>query len=203
MNNLMFKISYGLYVLSAKEGGKQNGCMTNTLIQLTSQPNRLGVTINKSNLTHDMLLKSGVGAASVLSVETDFETIKTFGMSSGREHDKFQGRETLETASGILVPKAFSIGYFEFKVINTVDVGTHTSFICDLTEEKFLENKEPLTYAYYQSNIKPRPQAALESRWVCKVCGYSTTEEIGDDFICPVCKHTREVFEKVYGKVNS
>lgn len=199
MPNLMFKISYGLYVLCAKEKDKDNGCIINTLVQMTSQPNRIGFTVNKLNFTHDMIMREKKGAVSILSTETAFDTIRNFGMRSGRDNDKFIGVEFIESENKVKVPTANIIGYFGFSVIETIDVGTHTTFICDVTEEKYIEDKEPLTYAYYQSNIKPKPQMTGKSKWVCTICGYSTEEEIGDDFICPICNHSKQYFEKMSG----
>ncbi|MEG1663456.1 MAG: flavin reductase family protein, partial [Clostridia bacterium] len=153
--SLMFKISYGLYILSATDGDKDNACVINTLSQQTAAPERLSVTVNKANLTHDYIAKSGKCAVGVLATDATFDTIKNFGMQSGKTVNKFANIDTVRAENGVLVPVKGVLGYFELKVENSIDFGTHTMFVCSIAGLTDLRQAEPLTYSYYQSNIKP------------------------------------------------
>ncbi len=193
-NTSLFKLSYGLFVLSARENGKDNGCIINTAIQVTSSPNRISVTVNKQNLTHDMILNTGEFNLSVLTEGTAFDVFQHFGFASGRDTDKFTG-EPLRTQNGIAYVGGYSNSVISGKVIDTVDVGTHTIFIADVTEAIVLSNEKSVTYEYYFANIKPKPETKKKG-YVCRICGYVYEgEELPDDFICPVCKHGAEDFE--------
>lgn len=196
--NLLFQISYGLYILSAKEGDKDNACVINTLIQQTSSPERLSITVNNANYTCDMIKKSGVCAVTVLATYVNFDTIKNFGMQSGRTVNKFYGQYYDVTPSGIKIPLFGALGYFELKVAETHDLGTHTLFICDIAYKENIAEGEPLTYAYYQNNIKPKPAPKSDTgeSWVCSVCGYVHSGPLPADFVCPVCKHGAADFTK-------
>ncbi|HIU20779.1 MAG TPA: flavin reductase [Candidatus Limadaptatus stercorigallinarum] len=198
--NLLFKISYGLYVLTSESGGAHGGCMINTLSQQTSDPERFSVTVNKLNRTHDLIAESGKFAVAVLSKKTPFSLIKGFGMRSGRDCDKFADVPYVTAANGCKVPTEGVLGYFEMKVEKTIDFGTHTMFVASLTGTTALaENGEELTYAYYQSDIKPRPAPAAadgEEVWVCRICGYVHKGKLPADFVCPICKHGAQDFER-------
>ena len=202
----MYKLSYGLFVCTAVKGDKINGCITNTAIQIASDPNTISVDINKANLTHDMVKDTGVCNISVLSQDADFEIFKRFGFQSGRDVDKFAdfGADKYKTvANGIPVVTAGANAYFSLKVKQTVDLGSHTLFICEPTEMEVLSDTSSCTYEYYQNNIKPKPEkvgttAAGQTVWRCRICGYEYVgEELPDDFICPICKHPKEDFEKI------
>ena len=198
--NLMFKITYGLYLLCAKDGEKDNACVINTFAQQTSTPETFSVTVNKQNLTTDMLKNSGKCAVAILSDKANFDLIKRFGMQSGKTVDKFDGIESELTPAGVRVPKTNGVlGYFELEVVKTYDMGTHVMFVLAPTSNKaFVEDGEALTYAYYQSNVKPKPQVAgNKEKWVCKICGYVHEGPLPADFICPLCKHPASDFEKV------
>ena len=199
--NAMFKLSYGLFVLSTREGEKDNGCIVNTVIQLTDTPKRLAFAVNKANLTHDMLLKSGVFSASVLSQDVPFEMFRHFGFQSGRDTDKFEGWAFSQRAeNGTLYLTAFANAVISGKVVSTQDWGTHTLFIADVTEAKVLSRVPSVTYAYYFEHIKPKPAPQLDQKkgWVCKICGYVYEgEELPADYVCPLCKHGPEDFEKI------
>ncbi len=202
-NKTMYKLSYGLFVLTAKDE-KDNGCITNTAIQVTSEPNRISLAVNKSNYTHDMIIKTGIFTVSIISEDADFELFKHFGFQSGRDVDKFEGfADCKRLENGTLAITKGVNGYICGKVINTVDLGTHTLFIADVTDMEVLSDTPSATYTYYQSNIKPKPQAASAEEkgktvWRCKICGYEYEgEELPADFVCPVCKHTASDFEKV------
>lgn len=199
----MYKLSYGLFVLTVKDG-KDNGCITNTAIQVTSEPNRISFAVNKSNFTHDMVQKTGVFTVSILSEEADFELFKHFGFQSGRDVDKFADfTDVKRLSNGTLAVTRGTNGYISGKVINTVDLGTHTLFIADVTDMEVLSAVPSATYTYYQEHIKPKPQAPKGEKegktvWRCKVCGYEYEgEELPADFVCPVCKHPASDFEKI------
>ena len=202
-NKTMYKLSYGLFVLTAKDE-KDNGCITNTAIQVTSEPNRISLAVNKSNYTHDMIIKTGIFTVSIISEDADFELFKHFGFQSGRDVDKFEGfADCKRLENGTLAITKGVNGYICGEVINTVDLGTHTLFIADVTDMEVLSDTPSATYTYYQSNIKPKPQAASAEEkgktvWRCKICGYEYEgEELPADFVCPVCKHPASDFEKV------
>lgn len=198
----MNKLSYGLFVLTAREGDKDNGCIVNTAIQVTVSPNKVSVCIDKSNYTHDMIMRTGLLNVSVLSQKADFEIFKRFGFQSGREVDKFSGYEKYgRDVNGLLYVTEGTNAYISVKVNKTVDLGTHTMFIGEVTDAKVLDDSESATYEYYLSNIKPKPQdksSKGQTVWRCKVCGYEYVgEELPTDFICPLCKHPASDFEKI------
>ena len=200
--NLLFKISCGLFVLCAKDGKEESGCIINTFLQQTSEPETFSITVNKRNFSHDLVEQSGECVVAILSTETDFETIKRFGMQSGRSVDKFDGIDFKTTSIGIKVPYIKGImGYFALKVLKTVDMGTHTMFVLSVVENKaFVESGDALTYDHYQNFIKPKPEIKTIDRtekWVCEICGYIHEGPLPPDFICPLCKHPASDFEKV------
>ena len=201
--NLLFKITYGLYVLTSEADGKAGGCVINTLSQQTSEPERFSVTVNKLNFTHDLIMKSGKFAVALLSKSVKFDLIKGFGMRSGRDADKFAGVKTVTAKNGCKVPAEGVIGWFEMKVEKTIDFGTHTMFVTSVTDSGVLDEKgEELTYAYYHSDVKPKPAPpapanADEEVWVCRICGYIHRGPLPQDFVCPICKHGAQDFEKV------
>ena len=197
----MNKLSYGLFVLTTKLGDKQNGCITNTAIQVTTDPNRISFAVNKLNYTHDMLLEAKDFNISIISEAADFELFKRFGFQSGREVDKFEGYDKYElAANGITYIKDGTNAYISGKVIQTVDLGTHTLFIADVTDGEVLNPEASATYAYYFAHINPAPAAQQESKkgWICTICGYIYEgDPLPDDFICPVCKHPASDFKKL------
>ncbi|MDD6797697.1 MAG: ferritin family protein [Clostridia bacterium] len=200
MNNL----SYGLFVLTAKADGKDNGCIINTVQQVTSEPNRISIAVNKANYTHDMILQTGVFTVSVISEQANFDLFKRFGFQSGRDTDKFAGFSDFETGgNGIRYVTQGTNSYISAKVERTEDLGSHTLFIAEVTDMKVLSSIPSATYSYYHKNIKPKPQAVGQTKegqtiWRCTICGYEYVgEELPDDFICPLCKHPASDFEKV------
>ena len=198
--NAMFKLSYGLFVLTAREANRDNGCIINTVTQLTDSPKRISIAVNKQNLTHDMILKTGVFNVSILSESAPFAIFKHYGFQSGRDTDKFAGVPALARAqNGVYYLPDSTNAFLSGKVTQTIDLGTHTLFIADVTEARVLSDVPSMTYAYYFENVKPKP-AALQKQtgWVCKICGYVYEgEELPPDFICPLCKHGAEDFEKL------
>lgn len=200
---VMFQLTYGLFVVTAKEGEKINGCITNTAMQVTSSPNRISLTVNKANYTHDMIARTGEFNVTVLSEKTPFDLFKRFGFASGRDTNKFDGFKLFAyAANGIPYILQGANAYLSGKVVQSIDLGTHTMFIADVTEGETLSTLPSVTYDYYQKNIKPAPVSSEKKEgktvWRCKVCGYEYEgEELPEDFICPLCKHGAEDFEKV------
>lgn len=198
-NNAFFKLSYGLFVLTAKDNDKDNGCIINTVTQLTDEPKRITIAVNKQNLTHDMILKTGVFNVSVLSQDVPFKIFQHFGFQSGRDTDKFaEFEDKSRSDNGLYYLNKYSNAFLSAKVIETKDYGTHTLFIADIEQAEVLSDVPSVTYAYYFDHIKPKPQPADEKKkgFVCKICGYVYEgEELPADFICPWCKHGAADFE--------
>ena len=203
----MYKLSYGLFVLTSKHDGRDNGCITNTAIQVTSEPNRIAVAINKGNHTHDCVMSARKFNVSILSEAASFDIFKHFGFQSGKNVDKFDGYSACRrTDNGLMIITEGTNAYISVDVEQTVDLGTHTLFIGTVTDMDVLSDTPSATYTYYQEHIKPKPQdnAAKSTlppgmhKWRCKICGF---EYIGatlpDDYICEVCKHPASDFEMV------
>ncbi len=199
----MQKFSYGLFVLSAQADGKDNGCIINTAAQLTSAPNRINIAVNKANHTHDMIMATGMFNISFLSEKTSFDTFKRFGFQSGRDTDKFAGFESsvARSANGLLYVTEGTNAFMSAKVVDSYDYGSHTLFVAEVTEAQILNTDPSVTYAYYFDHIKPKPQPKIEEEkhgYVCKICGYVYEgDTLPDDFICPLCKHGADDFEKI------
>ena len=197
--NAMFKLSYGLFVLTAG-GEKDNGCIINTVTQITDSPKRISIAVNKANYTHDLILKSGTFNVSILDTNADFALFTRFGFQSGRDADKFSGLDSIaRSENGLIYLTKMCNEFLSGKVIQTLDYGTHTVFIADVTEAKLLENTPSMTYAYYFEHVKPQPNNLTTPHgWVCKICGYVYEgDELPADYICPLCKHGAEDFERV------
>lgn len=201
--NPMFNISYGLYVLTGNDEQKDNGCIINTVTQVTSEPNQITIAVNKGNFTHDMIRDTKDFTVSVISEAADFELFKHFGFCSGRDVDKFKDFDAARrTANGTLAVTKGTNAYISGRVTQTWDVGSHTIFLADVVDSMILSAEKSATYGYYQEQIKPRPQAAAKGKtiWRCTVCGYEYEgEELPEGYICPICKHGAADFEKVTG----
>ena len=197
-SNAMFKLSYGLFVLSAKRENKDNGCIINTVTQITDNPKQISIAVNKANFTHDMILDTGLFNVSVLSADAKFETFKRFGFASGKDTDKFSGfGDTARSENGLLYLTDSVNALLSVKVIDTRDCGTHTEFFAEVTEAKVLSDISSMTYQYYFDNVKPKPQKKIKG-YVCKICGYVYEgDTLPPDFICPLCKHGAEDFEPI------
>ena len=193
----LFKIGYGLYVVTSRDGNKDNGCIVNTVSQLTDTPLRVAVNINKLNYSHDLIKKTGVLNVNCLNNEAPFSVFQDYGFRSGRDCDKFEGKEVLRSENGLVVLPNYVNAFFSLKVDNYVDLGTHGMFICSVTESKIINNIETMTYNYYQANVKPKPNTEKKKGYVCKVCGYVHEGDLPDDFICPLCKHGVADFEEI------
>ncbi|MFP3041003.1 flavin reductase [Treponema primitia] len=200
-NAAFFKLSYGLFVLTAKDGDKDNGCIINTVSQITDTPKRISLAVNKGNFTHDMILKTGIFNVSVLGIETPFSVFQCFGFQSGRTVDKFaDAPEKKRSPNGILYEPRHANSYISGKIISTSDYGTHTLFIADVTEAAVLSAVPSVTYQYYFDHIKPKPpvDSSKKKGYVCKICGYVYEGDVlPPDFVCPLCKHGAADFEKL------
>ena len=196
-NSALFKLSYGLFVLTAQQNGKDNGCIINTAMQITDDPKRIAIAVNKQNLTHDMILESGMFNLSVLAEDAVFWVFEHYGFQSGRNVDKFANIPEARTANGIRYVEGCSNAVISGKVISATDCGTHTLFLADVTDAKILSDTPSMTYQYYFDHVKPKPQPAQEASWICKICGYVYEgDPLPAEFVCPWCKHGAEDFEK-------
>lgn len=198
----MYQLSYGLFVLTSAFEGRDSGCIINTGIQVTSEPNRISIAVNQGNFTKELVEKSGKFNLSVLSEAASFETFRHFGFQSGRDVDKFAGySDCRRSANGLCYVTAGTNAYISATVEQTVDLGTHMLFIAAVDDMEVLSNDPSATYAYYQSQIKPKParqSSAGKTAWRCTVCGYIYEgEELPADFTCPLCKHPASDFEKI------
>lgn len=194
----LFKISYGLYVLSAKDGEKDNGCIINTPVQVTDTPCRITIAISKQNYTTELIEKTGRFNLSVLTEEVPFSLFQNFGFQSGREADKFNGLAFKRSENEIPYLTEYTNGFLSCQVVSSQDVGTHILFLAEVTEGKVLSDKESVTYSYYHKHIKPRPEQTKTKGYRCTICGYVYEgEPLPEDFICPLCKHGADVFEKI------
>ena len=200
----MYKLSYGLFVLTAKEGEKDNGCIINTAIQAASTPNQMSICVNKANDTHDMIMRTGEFTVSVISQRASFDLFKHFGFQTGREVNKFADFTACNRGqNGIFYITEGTNAYISVKVAKTEDLGSHTMFIGEITDMEVLSGDASATYEYYMNYIKPKPQEVGKTEhgqtiWRCTICGYEYVgEELPEDFICPLCKHPASDFEKV------
>ncbi len=194
----LFKIGYGLYVITSNDGKKDNGLIVNTVTQVTNTPNRVAVCINKDNYSHHVIKQTGMMNLNCLSQDAPFSLFQNFGFQSGRTADKFAGQEVLRADNGIVFLSQFINSFLSLKVEQYVDLDTHGMFICSITESRVMSNVETMTYNYYQQNVKPKPQTEGKKGWVCKVCGYVYEgEDLPDDFVCPLCKHGPADFERI------
>lgn len=191
-----FKLSYGLFVLTARDGEKDNGCIINTVQQVTDTPFKISVTVNKNNYTHDMIKKTGVFNVSVLTQSVPFSVFQHYGFKSGRDTDKITGDSMPRSENGVVYLSSFSNALISGRVVDEVDCGTHTLFIAEVTEAQTLSDEKSVTYQYYFDNIKPKPQPEKKKGYVCQICGYVYEgDELPEDFICPVCKHGADAFK--------
>ena len=195
-NTALFNIGYGLYVVTSNDGTKDNGFVCNTVCQVTNTPNRVAVTINKQNYSHDTIKATGKMNVNCLSTEAPFKVFEVFGFQSGRNVNKFEGCTPLRTENGLVRLPKYVNAVISLEVEQYIDLDTHGMFISAVTEAQNLSKVETMTYTYYQSNVKPKPQPAKKKGWVCKICGYVYEgDPIPSDFICPLCKHPASDFE--------
>ncbi len=205
----LYQISSGLYLVSSKGEEKQAGCMINTLMQVTSQPVQVSITMNKDNYTTDMILKNKTFHVTSLSENVDMNVIATFGFQSSNEIDKFQSFETkYDTLDNPYIVEGMNAS-FTCKVVHTLDVGSHIIIVGEVVESEVLSRENSMTYAYYHDVKKgtspkkaPTYQEEVKTdkktKWRCKICGYIYEgDELPADFICPICGQPASMFEKV------
>ena len=194
----LFRIGYGLYVVTSNDGKKDNGLIVNTVTQLTDSPYRVAVNINKANYSHHVIQQTGSLNVNCLSVDAPFSVFQQFGFQSGRSVDKFAGQKVNRSDNGLVFLDKYINAFMSLKVEQYVDLGTHGMFICSVTEARVVSDKDTMTYTYYQKYVKPKPQTEGKKGFVCKVCGYIYEgDELPEDFICPLCKHGAVDFEPI------
>lgn len=194
----LFRIGYGLYVVTSNDGRKDNGLIVNTVTQVTDTPNRVAVTINKENYSHHVIKQTGILNVNCLDTTAPFSVFERFGFQSGRTADKFEGIEELRSSNGLRFLPQHINAMLSLKVEQYVDLGTHGMFICAVTDAKVMSKIETMTYTYYQQSVKPKPQTEGKKGFVCKVCGWIYEgETLPDDIVCPLCKHGAADFEPI------
>ena len=194
----LFKIGYGLYVVTSNDGTKDNGLIVNTVSQVTNTPNRVAVVINKQNYSHHVIKQTGKMNVNCLSTEAPFSVFESFGFRSGRNTDKFEGWDVLRSDNGLVFLPKYINAFMSLEVEQYMDLDTHGMFICSVTEARVISDRETMTYTYYQDKVKPKPQTEGKKGWVCKICGYVYEgDELPDDFVCPLCKHGPQDFEPI------
>ena len=194
----LFRIGYGLYVVTSNDGTKDNGLIVNTVTQVTNTPNRIAVTINKENYSHHVIKQTGIMNVNCLSVDAPFKVFENFGFRSGRNADKFADCNPVRTDNGLLMLPRYINAMLSLRVEQYIDLGTHGMFICEVTEARVVSDAETMTYTFYQEHVKPKPQTEGKKGWVCSICGYVYEgEDLPEDFICPLCKHGAADFEPI------
>lgn len=202
----IYNLSYGVFMVSTKAGEVANGCITNTCIQVASNPVRIAISVLNSNYTCDLIKESGIFAVSILDNDCTFETIKHFGFQSGRDVDKFGNITPPTDCNDVPYLGWQSCAVISGKVVEQHDLGTHTLFIAEVVDAKVLSDKEPITYAKYQNEIKPKNNAASVKEdgkknvgWRCKICNYIYEgSKLPEDYACPLCGHGADDFEPIY-----
>ena len=202
MNNAaLFNLTYGLYLCTTKEGFKDNGCIINTAVQVANDPTRIMISVNKANYTCELISRTGLFNISAITTSANFELFQKYGMTSGRDVNKFENElHVKRSANGVYYLAKDANSYLSAAVISEYDLGSHMLFIAEVVDGEVLSDAEPCTYAYYHKNIKQKPQVAKSEKkqWECNICGYVYEgDEVPDDFICPLCKHPKEDFSLV------
>lgn len=193
----LFKVEYGLYVVTSNDGNKDNGLIVNTVTQVTNTPNRIAVTINKDTYSHEIIKQTGKMNVNCLTEDAPFSLFKNFGFQSGRDVDKFKSITSWRAENGIMVLTDYINAFISLEVESYVDLGTHGMFICAVTNAYTITDKKTMTYSYYFKNVKPKPETKKKG-YVCKICGYVYEgEPLPDDFVCPICKHGASDFEPI------
>lgn len=196
--NALFKIGYGLYVVTSNDGKQNNGLIVNTVTQVSDNPNRIAVNINKANYSYHVIKQTGILNVNCLTVDAPFKVFENFGFQSGRNTDKFVNSPYILSDNGLPILTNYINASISLKVENYIDLDSHGMFICSVTEARVMNNKETMTYEYYQKNVKPKPDTDGKKGFVCKVCGYVYEGDVlPDDYICPLCKHGASDFEPI------
>ena len=192
-----FKIGYGLYVVTSRDGVRDNGLIVNTVAQVADNPTRIAVTINKANYSHHVIRQTGEMNVNCLSVDAPFSVFERYGFQSGRNADKFEGVSLARTDNGLAILPQYANAVMSLKVEQYVDLGSHGMFLCSVTEARVISDRPTMTYTYYQENVKPKPKTEGKKGYVCKICGYVHEGELPEDFVCPLCKHGAADFEPI------
>ncbi len=199
-DNALNNLGYGLYLVTSFDGKRHNGMICNTVMQVSSAPCRIAVSINKSNYSHDVIRGAGIMNVNILTVEAPFKVFEHFGFQSGKDVDKFADCQPGFSKNGLVVLPKYVNSCISLKVEEYSDLGSHGLFICSIAGEAVISDKETMTYAYYHQNVKPKPKPSAAKGWVCKICGYVYEgAELPPDFVCPWCKHGAEDFEPITG----
>ena len=194
----LFNIGYGLYVITSNDGKKDNGLIVNTVTQVTNTPNRVAVTINKSNYSHHIIKQTGKMNINCLTVDAPFSVFESFGFVSGRNVDKFANCEPLRSDNGLVFLPRYINSFMSLEVEQYVDLGTHGMFICSVTEARVISDRETMSYTYYLENVKPKPETKGKKGYVCKICGWVYEgDTLPEDIVCPLCKHGYADFEEI------
>ena len=194
----LYKLGYGLYVVTSNDGKKDNGLIVNTVSQVADNPNKIAVTINKANYSHHVIKQTGVMNVNCLTVDAPFHVFEVFGFQSGRNVDKFADCTPLRSENGLVFLPRYINAFLSLKVEQYVDLESHGMFICSVTEARTISDRESMTYAYYHANVKPKPQTEGKKGYVCTICGYVYEgDPLPEDFICPLCKHGVQDFEPI------
>jgi len=195
----LYQIGYGLYLLTTRDGSRDNGCIVNTVMQVTSTPVVVAVAVNKQNYTCGIIRKTGEFNINSLTEDTPFEVFRHFGYQSGRDTDKFAGCTPDRSKNGLIVLPKHTRGFLSLSVQSETDLGTHVMFLCSPTDGELLSDTETVSYSYYQKNIKPRPsQPEKKKGFVCRICGHIYEGDVlPEDYICPICKHGAADFESL------
>ena len=194
----MYRIGYGLYVVTSHDGKRDNGLIVNSINQVTNTPNRIAVTIDKRNYSHDVIARTGIMNVNCLSEDAPFSVFENFGFQSGRDADKFKGISFERTQNGLAVLPEYINSVISLKLEQYVDLDTHGMFVCAVEEARVISEADTMTYTYYHKNVKPKPRARKKKGFVCKICGYIYEGDVlPEDFICPLCKHPVSDFEPI------
>lgn len=202
-NKSLYNLTYGVYLLSANDGTRDNACIINTAVQVANNPTRVSVSVVKGNLTHDMIMTSKRCNLSALSTSAPYSIFADFGMRSGREVNKFDAfSDVARSENGLYYLTKHTTAFLSLEITQMLDLGTHTMFIGEVVDGEVLANDENCTYTYYQTVIKANAnsvkQEPKKSGWRCTVCDYVYEgDELPEDFVCPICKHGAEDFERI------
>lgn len=198
-DSALFKIGYGLYVITSNDGTKDNGMICNSVMQVANSEVRIAVSINKANYTHDVVKKTGKMNLCVLAESATFSLFQLYGFKSGRNANKLAGVEIERSENGLAVLKNDCNAFISLSVQTYTDLGSHGLFICTITESKTLSSAPTMSYAFYHANVKPKPKPQVAKKgFVCSICGYVYEgDELPADFICPICKHPASVFTRL------
>lgn len=197
-NKALFKIQYGLFVLSSQGAKGDNGCIVNTVMQITDNPLDIVIGLNKKNYSHQNIMANNKICLSVLTQDVPFAIIKQFGFQSGKDVDKFADITVAKASNGLLYLPTYSNAYISGTVIESYDFDTHTLFKVLVEDAQVLSDVTSVTYEYYQKHIKQTATTSITKGWRCNICGYvHPFETIPEDFICPWCKHGIIDFTKI------